>query len=52
MGGEVGCVGERSWGLGWHVVRHRCRCRLCLSRRVMIYVMAATFFCVFPVQRL
>jgi hypothetical protein len=51
MEGEVGCVGERSWGLGWRVVAfvfrfRRCHFQLCLSRKVMSCVKVVTFFCV------
>jgi hypothetical protein len=56
MGGEVGCVGERSWGLGWRVVAfvfrlRRYRCRQCLSWKVMSCVKVVIFFCVSLVRR-
>jgi len=52
MGGEVGCVGERSWELELEDVRRRCRYRLglSLSLRVMRCV-TVIFVCVSLVRR-
>jgi hypothetical protein len=56
MEGEVGFVGERSWGLGRGVVGfvfrlRRCRCHLYLSWKVMSCVKAVISFCVSLVRR-